>query len=244
MHRTPRKGAGGRALRLLIVSIGGLAPDAARARAISHVQQLPLDLQLKDFVLRVLDKQRSTEGLVDTLWALVGLLDSKIAPRPLVSHPPITRLPVWPHLDDETHFATIPASDVVYAFTGGAMAQGFISAPWRLDVPWHEQGVYLRVNRFKDRDPRGIGVLATPYRTLRDLRARLDPRRFLLANQSTVVNIDYIHYIGTSSPVDLRIVFPDRTVESLQVSRRCWPELRPLIGLTARASRRPAAADG
>jgi LytTr DNA-binding domain-containing protein len=230
---------GVRALRLLLDELDELGPVPARARAGSLLRQLPVDAVLKDFVLRVLHWQRATDGLVDTLTALADFLESGISAHSAVSPPTFSRLAVRPNLDERSHVAIIPASDVVYAFTVAAMTQGFVKAAWRLDLPRREQGVYLRVNRFKDLDPQGVGVLATPYRTLGDLRVLLDPARFVPANQSIVVNCAYIHDLETSPPVDLRVALADGRLESLRVSRKHWRTLRLVLGLPARMCQQP-----
>jgi hypothetical protein len=231
-----------RSLRLLAGEIGGLGSAAARARASSGVRQCSVEAVVKDLFLRVLQRQRSTEGVVDTLAALIDCLESAAFTRLVAPGRRVVRLPVWPDLEDRARIAIIPASDVMYAFTGGAVAQKFVGADWRRDGEWHEQRVYLRVNRFKDRDPSGIGVLATPYRTLADLCLHLDPGRFVHANQSTVINLDYLHYVDAVTPVELTIALPDRPRESVRVSRECWRAIRPLINFTARVQRRGTAA--
>jgi hypothetical protein len=221
------------ALSRALGELGELEVAPARARAARLLRQLPLDGRLQDFALRVLDRQRETGDVVGTLAALAGCLESPAASNPVSAPLPLTRLPVWPHLDSPSHVAIIPVSDVAYAFTGAALGQGFVRAAWRLEHR-RPHGVYVRVNRSKDLDPEGIGVLATPYRALTDLGRRLDPGRFVAVNQSIMVNRAYIHDVQAEPPVTLRVVFADGRVESLHVSRECWRPLKATLGLPAR----------
>jgi hypothetical protein len=232
---------GERALRLALRGFDGLDLALARARASTLLRQLPLAASLRDLGLQVLRRQRATAGVVDTLMALADCLASGIATRSVASPPPPTRLPVWPSLDERSHVAIIPATDVVYAFAVGAMTKGFLHVGWRLDAR-REQMVYLRVNRFKDLDPRGVGVLATPFRSLKNLRALLDPTRFVPANQSMVVNCAYVRHVEARSTVALWVALTDGRMESLHVSRACWPALRRALGLAPWMCRQPSVA--
>jgi hypothetical protein len=231
-----------RALRVALAELSELELAPARARAASLLGQFTLDASLREFALEVLQRQRATAGVADTLAALADFLGSRVSTRSVTSRPPLPRLVAWPYADTRSHIAIIPPSDLVYAFTVGALTQGFVKVAWRLDALGGEPGVYLRVNRLKGVDPQGVGVLATPYRTLRDVHVLLDSSSFVPANQSTLVNCAYIRDVDTSAPVTLRVVLMDGRLESLHVSRAAWPALQRALGVRARISRQPTVA--
>ena len=231
-----------RALRLLLDEVAARRPLSARAQALELLQHVPLDAPRKDLVAQVLYRQRTTDGIVATLTALADLLESGLSRSAALPPARLTHLPVWPDPHARYHVAIIPAIDLVYAFTAAAITQGFLSVDWRLQASPREQRVYLRVDRSRQRDPQGVGVLATPYRTLKDLVALLDPARFHWANQSIVVNRQYVRDFEVRSPIILWVGLTDGRMESIHVSGEHWRTLRRVFRLTVGMCRRTSGA--
>lgn len=220
---------------------GGVAMAASRAaRAVEGLlrriealagktlQALRLDPPLKDVILRQVASHRS-KGLLDSLAALAAFLESHSSTS-LSSGPglPLRRLAVSKTDSSGGGLALISLDEVLYAASGAAFQSGIVKSSWsRSRLPAvRPDRVYVRTAR---------EVYLTHYRSLAELRRRLDTQQFVSIHQSVLVNLQKlaeIDFSGRSKQVGVTIA--DGSRERLVVSRRLLPMLRTELGLPPR----------
>jgi hypothetical protein len=120
----------------------------------------------------------------------------------------------------------IPVEDILYAFLGSAVSKRLIDAAWSWQHGFRRDRVYVRTRK---------GIFMTHFRSLAQLRARLNPEVFSPIHQSLLVSMNKIVEIDLGGRVkQVGVALADGSIESLTVSRRYVKALRFRLGLSTR----------
>jgi hypothetical protein len=119
----------------------------------------------------------------------------------------------------------IDLDEGLYFFTGGALSQHVIRAPWSRRTDFRDR-VYVRTP---------TEIFLTYYHSVGPLSERLDPARFLQLHQSLIVNAHKITAVEWRGRLKQVSVAPATgPAEWLTISRRYVNEVRLCFGLPSR----------
>jgi hypothetical protein len=183
----------------------------------------------RQWALKTLRRARLEPSLKHLLLALLqtppppGLWDQP-APR-------LRRLVVRQLAGDRGRHTVVPVEQALYLFVGFDPKLGLVEGAGTRPHEVRRGRVYLRT--LKD-------LFVTPYRSLGDVQAVLDPAQFVRIHQSIIVNVLRIVEVDASGKRKrLAVALGDGTKEWLTASRRSLPALRLALGMRRRRRPRP-----